>query len=432
MALTLGATNAPRPASLDAGEQLRSPEAGADNIADACQRVEEMQRLAPPLLQRIATEGLASVYRDIEKPSAPVTAAMIATGVRVKRSIVQGLVNEHGARMQSACRRLRRQFGRRFNPDHATAVQVLTALPDNDSATLNLERYRQSAAAFHSARGVLATLGYGSRVRPDLDPLGAVTGRFTCKNPPLQSLHPLVRAAIVPAPGHMLVELDYSQIELRILAHLSQDRALTEAFEQGADLHRRSAAHAFGIPADAVTRAQRQVGKKLNFSIIYGQTAYGLAQEMKVSHDSAAQLLAAHADAYPGVATWIAAVHEQAVATGEVRTLYGRRRILPNITSATPRLLAEAKRHAVNTIIQGTGADLLKLALIRLHDALPTDVRILLSVHDSVLLEVPEHMVSEVTQLSRGVLESVQEGFCVPLRVDVGVGQSWAACGNGD
>ena len=224
------------------------------------------------------------------------------------------------------------------------------------------------------------------------------------------------------------MEADYSQMELRVLAHFSQDAALLHAFQHDIDLHIRTAARVLGIAEADVTDQQRQLGKTLNFGIVYGQTAYGLADELGVPLHEAETLLAAHAAAYPGVAAWTAAAHQQAANMGEVRTLYGRRRQLPNIYSASDALAAEARRHAVNTVVQGSAADLMKLALVRLHDRLPDEVRMLMPVHDSVLLEVPATKVGETQQILTAAMETVPADFSVPLKVDVHVGQTWADC----
>jgi DNA polymerase-1 len=212
------------------------------------------------------------------------------------------------------------------------------------------------------------------------------------------------------------------------LAHFSQDPALLHAFQHDIDLHIRTAARVLGIAENAVTDRQRSLGKPLNFASVYGQTAYGLADDQVMPIQRAQALLDAHAEAYPGVAAWIAAVHDQARNSGEVRTLYGRRRYLPNIYSPLASDVAEARRQAVNTIIQGTAADLLKLALVRLHDSLPDDVRILLPVHDSVLLEVPEVLVEDTREIVGDAMETLAAGFTVPLKIEVKAGRTCAEC----
>jgi DNA polymerase-1 len=279
---------------------------------------------------------------------------------------------------------------------------------------------------------LLESLGPDQRVRADLDPLGTTTGRYSCGNPPLQSLDARIREAVVAPPGCLLLVADYSQIELRVLAHLSQDQDLLDAFHRGDDLHRRAAANVLGVAEDEVTADQRQLGKKLNFGMTYGQTPFGLAREFNMPRADAESLLAAHQAAYPSAAAWTAAVHEQAAAAGEVRTLYGRRRYLSDINASVPAMVHKSQRQAVNTIIQGTAADLIKLALIRLHNVLPPEVRIVLSVHDAVVLEVPNDLVEVTRRQTTAAMETALPGFTVPIVVDVGTGKTWAACKEAD
>jgi DNA polymerase-1 len=354
--------------------------------------------------------------------------------------------------MEVARRALCHHAGRNFDPNDAEAVRRLLyndlGLPcpqetrhGNQSiskATLarlahplvaQLQTYRDAKPAYDSANAIHTALGpHGTVVRGNLDPLGTATGRYSCSDPPLQGLDRRVRRAVEAPPGHTLLEADYSQMELRVLAHFSQDTALLHAFRHDIDLHVRTAASVLGIAEADVTDEQRALGKTLNFGIVYGQTAYGLADELGVPQPEAEALLAAHAAAYPGVTAWIAQVHQRAANIGEVRTLFGRRRYLPNIYSALPSAVAEAQRQAVNTIIQGTAADLMKLALVRLHNMLPDEVRLLLPVHDSVLLLVPEGLVEETRRIVIEAMEGVPDGFTVPLKVEAKSGRTWADC----
>ena len=181
-------------------------------------------------------------------------------------------------------------------------------------------------------------------------------------------------------------------------------------------------------PQTQVTEQQRGIGKQVNFAIIYGMTADGLAQKLEIAPFEAQALLDGYFAAYPGVRAWIAQVHAAAYEDRQVRTLSGRRRRLPDIRSRDPAAVAAARRQAVNSIVQGTAADLLKMALIRLHDALPDDVTMLLSVHDSVLLEVPTELVEETSPIIVAAMERVPAGFNVPLKAEAKAGRLWAAC----
>ena len=225
------------------------------------------------------------------------------------------------------------------------------------------------------------------------------------------------------------MEADVSQCELRVLAHFSQDPRLLAAFRDGnVDLHVQTAAAALGIAAEQVTDEQRDIGKRVNFAIVYGMTADGLAQKLGIAPFEAQALLDNYFAAFSGVRAWITQVHAAAYEDRQVRTLRGRRRQLPDIRSRDPGEVAAAQRKAVNAIVQGSAADLLKLALVRLHDILPDDVRMLLPVHDSVLLEVPATLVDETQQIVTAAMETIPTGFSVPLKVEVKTGRTWADC----
>jgi DNA polymerase I len=200
-------------------------------------------------------------------------------------------------------------------------------------------------------------------------------------------------------------------------------------YRGGIDLHRQTAAAVLGVAEQQVTKEQRnQIGKQVNFAIVYGMAADGMAQKLAILPYEAQALLDGYFAAYPAVRAWIAQVHASAQANREVRTLCGRRRHLPGIRSRDPGELATAQRQAVNTVVQGTAADLLKMALIRLNDVLPAEVKMLLPVHDSVLLSLPETMVDETRQIVVEAMEAVPEGFHVPLKVAVQTGRTWADC----
>jgi len=430
--------------AIDRGERVRIGLARVNNPLALCAR----------LSQQILAAGMFDLYRNIELPVLAPVLAMTLVGLPVNRPVLLGIKESHETQMEIARRILQADAGSYFNPDDAVAVRrllyndlglpcpletrhgnqavskaALAQLLPLHPLVAHLQTYRDAKSAYDSAAGVLAAVDPAtSIVRGNLDSLGTATGRFSCSDPPLQALDRRVRRAIEAAPGCVLMEADYSQMELRVLAHFSQDPALLHAFQHDIDLHVRTTSQVLGIAEADVDDQQRQLGKTLNFGIVYGQTAYGLADELAVPLAQAEALLAAHTAAYPGVTAWIAAVHQQAANTGEVRTLYGRRRYLPNIYSASPADAAEARRYAVNTIIQGTAADLMKMALIRLHNDLPDGVQMLLPVHDSVLLSVPTSLVEETRRIVTATMETLPDGFSVPLKVEVKSGKTWADC----
>jgi DNA polymerase-1 len=209
--------------------------------------------------------------------------------------------------------------------------------------------------------------------------------------------------------------------------------ALLAAYQHhDVDVHRRTAAAVLGITEKEVTSEQRNAfGKPVNFAIIYGTTPYGLSQQLGVSEYEAEQMLNGYFAAHPGVRQWIDKVHSNVRRHGHVQTLLGHRRQLPDVWAADPGVAAHGLRQAVNTIIQGTAAELMKLALVRLHTELPPEVRMLMTCHDSVLLEVPVDLVTETRHITAAVMESIPPGFNVPIRVNIGVGFTWAACKGG-
>ncbi|MEI8373464.1 MAG: DNA polymerase A family protein [Planctomycetota bacterium] len=307
-----------------------------------------------------------------------------------------------------------------------TLAMTLTGVPFNTDA---LEQLSHNEGTRDSANALLRQVQPDGRIYANLDPLGTVTGRYSCKDPNLQGLPAAVRSAVEASPGHLLMEADVSQCELRVLAHFSQDPRLLATYRDGnVDLHVQTAAAALGIAAEQVTAEQRGIGKQVNFAIVYGMAADGLARRLAISPGEAQALLDSYFVTYPGVGAWIAQAHAAAYEDHEVRTLSDRRRRLPDIRSRDPSAVATAHRQSVNTIVQGTAADLLKLALIRLHNTLPEDVRMLLPVHDSVLLEVPTELVEETQRIVTEAMEALPPGFSVPLKVDIHAGKTWADC----
>lgn len=428
------------------------PTLGLPPLAD---RASQIARLYPTLSTRLWGEGLLPVYQQIELPVVYPTLAMILSGVPINRATLEQLRESHEARMEIERRRLCELADREIDPDSVRAVlvflrrrigraafslaggdsenpslrlRVLRRLAGQDLAVEAVLRYKESKLVRDAAEALLSHADSSERVHAELEPLGAVTGRFSCRNPNLQGLPAPLLAAIEAPPGNLLLEADFSQCELRVLAHFSQDERLLRTYtEGGVDLHRETAAQVMQIAEDEVTEEQRNMGKQINFSIIYGMTEYGLNEKLEIAPDAAHGMLDRYFAAYPGVQRWIYRVRAALEEHAHVRTLFGRRRQLPEIWQRRGNIY-QARREAVNTIIQGTAADLLKLALVRLNAVLPTEVKLLLTVHDSVLLEVPEHLAESVRSRTIEAMETLPAGFTVPLKVDVRCGRTWAEC----
>jgi len=271
------------------------------------------------------------------------------------------------------------------------------------------------------------------RVHPTYHQLGAATGRLSATNPNVQNI-PIrtaegvrIREAFVPSEGCVLLSADYSQVELRILAHFSRDDGLREAFQRGDDIHRQTAAEVWEVAPEEVTGDQRARAKAVNFGIIYGLSSFGLANQLGIATAEAQETIATYFARYPGVRAFIDDTIAAARRDGAVRTLLGRRRALPDLHSRNRTLRQAAERMAVNTVVQGTAADLIKRAMLAVAAALReagSRARMILQVHDELVLEVPASEVEAVAARTREVMEGVWS-LGVPLLVEVGVGRNW-------
>jgi DNA polymerase-1 len=270
------------------------------------------------------------------------------------------------------------------------------------------------------------------RLHTRFDQTGTATGRLSSSNPNLQNI-PVrselgreIRAAFVAPPGHLLLSADYSQIELRILAHLSEDAILVKAFRNGEDIHARTAAEVFGVGPLAQTREHRRVAKVINFGVIYGLSAFGLAQELGIDTKEAASFISAYFERYSGVKKYLDAQIAETRKTGFTRNLFGRIRPIPEINSPQPNLRNFAERTAMNTPMQGAAADLIKLAMIEIDRRLADgfESRMILQVHDELLFEVPEKELKRLSNLVKEVMESAHK-LKVPLLAETKSGPNW-------
>jgi DNA polymerase-1 len=262
----------------------------------------------------------------------------------------------------------------------------------------------------------------------------AATGRLSTTNPNLQSipvrteLGAQIRSAFVAAEGTRLLAADYSQVELRILAHVSGEPVLKEAFARGEDIHAATAAEVFAKPQAEVTRSERDVAKMVNFGIIYGISAFGLAENLDIPKDDAQRTIDTYLARFPRVQELIARTIAQAAADGYVTTLLGRRRSIPELRASNRQTRSLGERLAVNTVMQGTAADVIKVAMVRIRDRLLREgraSRLVLQVHDELLLEVPEVETSAVRELVRAEMVGAYP-LDPPLAVEVGLGDTWA------
>jgi DNA polymerase-1 len=260
----------------------------------------------------------------------------------------------------------------------------------------------------------------------------AATGRLSSSDPNLQNI-PIrtelgrqIRRAFIADPGRVLISADYSQIEFRVLAHLSQDSVLIDAFRRGIDFHAQTASRIFGENSGRDAHDLRATAKMVNYAVLYGKTSFTLAKDIGVTQQAAQEFIDAYFAGFPGVRAFVDRTLEEARATGVVKTLYGRRRLMPDITSRNGQIRASAERAAVNMPIQGTAADVMKRAMIDVHAALASvpDARMILTVHDELLFEVPKAEAENIAALVREQMQNAAS-LNVPLTVDIGIGENW-------
>jgi len=271
------------------------------------------------------------------------------------------------------------------------------------------------------------------RVHTSYNQTGAATGRLSSSDPNLQNI-PIrtprgeeIRRAFIAPPGHMLLTADYSQIELRLLAHLSGDPAFVEAFERGGDIHRQTAAVIFGVAEEAVTAEMRARAKTINFGTIYGQGSFALSRMLSITQDEAKAFIQQYFERFAGVRRWLDAVVEEARQKGYVETLFGRRRYITELKDKNFNVRSFGERTATNSPLQGSAADLIKIAMIRIHAALPAAglrAQMLLQVHDELVFEVPEAEQAAAAGLVKREMEGVTR-LRVPLVVSIGAGKNW-------
>jgi DNA polymerase-1 len=442
------------------GQGSLLPEAG-DVAESLCRRLEAVRRLYETLTPRLDQLEVRKVYEDIELPLVPVLADMERSGIKVDRGMLQQMSSTMEKRQTELTQRIYQAAGAEFNINspkqlgeilferlnlpilkktrktggYSTDQGVLEELAREYELPRMILEYRQVAklkSTYVDALPALINPATG-RVHTSFNQTGAATGRLSSSEPNLQNipirseLGRLIRGAFVPEKGNLLISADYSQVELRILAHLSGDEVLVSAFQAGEDIHDRTAREVFSDD-ELKDRAEcRRRAKVINFGIVYGLSAFGLSQTLGISREEAQAFIDAYFKRYQGVRAWLDGAIEEVRRTGCTRTLFGRIRQIPDIHSKDFNLRGFAERTAVNSPIQGTAADIIKIAMIRIHQALPErrlSAKILLQVHDELVLEVPEGEVEEVRGLVRQEMEQAA-ALRVPLKVEMNVADNW-------
>lgn len=415
-------------------------------------------RLRNLLAPRLDEAGLDGLFERMEMPLVPILAEMEIAGIRLEKGALASFSGELEGKIAEAEGDIYRLVGHEFNiaspkqlqevlfterkltpgkktkTGFSTDTSVLEDLASEDPLPGKILDYRALAKLKSTYVDALPALADSSdRVHTSFVQTGTATGRLSSRDPNLQNI-PVrdengrrIRTAFRSADGFELVSADYAQIELVILAHLSGDPSLVEAFKSGVDVHRRTAGLIFGVGNDEVTPEMRRIAKTINFGVMYGMSAFRLANELRIPRGQAAGFINAYFETYAGVSHFIAETKERAAERGYVETLMGRRRYIRGIQSSNKLERSGAERIAVNTPIQGSAADIVKTAMIRVDRALRKGklaARLLLQVHDELILEAPVSEVSAVRDLVKREMEAVIE-LAVPLRVSVESGPSW-------
>jgi len=418
-------------------------------------------RLASALRGEVEQAGLVKLYEEMDLPLVPVLARMEHAGVKIDTSALAQMSSELEREIAAKAKEVYEAAGMEFNVGSpkqlgdvlfnrmnlpkpvkygkgrtiSTAVDVLEELAENHPIARMVLDYRQLTklkSTYVDALPALISPRTG-RLHTTFGQTGTATGRLSSANPNMQNI-PIrtelgrgIRAAFIAEPGHVLLTADYSQIELRLLAHFSRDPLLVEAYRRGDDIHTLTASQVFGVPPLMVTSDHRRQAKVVNFGIVYGLSAFGLSQQLGIEPGEAKQFIAAYFEKYSGVRAFIDKTLEEARRDMKVKTLFGRVRPIPDINSKNANQRGFAERTAVNTPLQGTAADLIKIAMIRIDAALRErglKSRMTLQVHDELVFEVPEDEVETMQSLVREQMEGAH-ALAVPLRVDMGTGLNW-------
>jgi DNA polymerase-1 len=439
--------------------ELEPDPAAEEETAALVRHAEAARRLAPLLRERIRERGMERLYDDVELPLGAVLAAMEDAGVRIdtyRMGEITARLSDRIEELEAKAYELAgEEFvlgspqqlgrilfeklgltpGRKGKTGYSTDSKVLRAIRSDHEIVPVIEEWRELTKLVNTYLGPLPTLiGEDGRLHTTINQHVAATGRLSTTNPNLQSI-PIrtdlgreIRSAFIAEPGHRLLSADYSQIELRILAHVSGEPKLREAFLRGEDIHTATAAEVLGKDPATLTSGERAIAKMINFGIVYGISAFGLSENLDIPKEQAQQYIDSYLARFPKVQAFIARTIAQAGEDGWSTTLLGRRRPVPELRASNRQTRGFGERVAVNFVMQGSNADIIKVAMVSIHKRLREEgraARMVLQVHDELLLEVPETEVSAVRDLVREEMVGAYP-LDPPLAVDVGIGDDWA------
>jgi DNA polymerase-1 len=434
-----------------------APYAGAD--------AEIPLRLMPILKKRLEDQNLLTIFEKIEMPLIPVLIDMEYAGIAVDAEFLTNYSRELSRRLLELQKEIYKQVGYDFNinstqqlskalfetlhltpPDSgnktksgqfSTAAGVLDEMKDQHKVVELLLEFREISKLVSTYLEALPKQinPRTGRVHTSFNQTGSVTGRLASSDPNLQNiptrteLGNQVRRGFIAVPGTLLLSVDYSQIELRIVAHMAGDQSMLAAFRAGQDIHATTAAAIYGVPLEQVTKEQRRHAKAINFGLIYGMSAFGLSRSTDLTLAEAENFVKAYFAKFPGVKAYLDGIRKQAAERGYVETMLGRRRYFPELRNPpTPQVRARAEREAINAPIQGTAADILKVAMIRLPDELKRNnlhSRMLLQVHDELLLECPKEELQKTVEVVSRTMQNAYQ-LSIPLETDAAWGSNWS------
>jgi DNA polymerase-1 len=415
-------------------------------------------RLRDLLLERVRERGMESLYRDVELPLSPVLAAMEEAGVKIdeyRMGEITARLREMVEELESRAYELAgEEFmlgstqqvgnilfeklgltpGRKGKTGYSTDTRVLRSIRGEHEIVAVIEEWREYSKLLNTYLGPLPSLiAEDGRLHTTFNQAVAATGRLSTTNPNLQAI-PIrtelgreIRSAFVAETGHKLLSADYSQIELRILAHVSGEPKLREAFARGEDIHTATAVEVLGVDPAKLTSGQRSIAKMINFGIVYGISSFGLSENLEIPREEAQEYIDAYLARFPHVQDFIKRTIEQAERDGFATSLLGRRRPVPELRASYRQTRSLGERLAVNFVMQGSNADIIKVAMVRIHDRLREEgrgARLVLQVHDELLLEVPDAELSAVKEVVREEMCAAFE-LDPPLAVDIGTGDDW-------
>jgi DNA polymerase-1 len=426
----------------------------------SCEDVHGALHLLGVQEEQLKQAGLWDLFHDVECPLIPVLAKMEENGISIDLGLLDELSEEFGRKLAALELEIYRLAGRDFNINspqqlgeilfvdlklpkgrktktgYSTDVKVLERLCLHHELPRMILEYRNMAKLKSTYVDRLSQLVHpaDNRVHTSFNQCGTATGRLSSSNPNLQNI-PIrsedgqrIRSAFIAGEGNFLLGGDYSQIDLRVLAHYSQDEALLEAFHAGEDIHNRTAAEIFFVSPSLITPEMRRVAKTINFGMVYGMSSFGLASQLDISRKEAQTFIDRYFAHYRGIREFMAVIVEQAARDGYVTTLLGRRRILPDIRHPNRTRREFAERTAINTPVQGTAADIIKLAMLKVDREVTgrkLGARMILQIHDELVLEVPEKEIDETGELLRAAMENVIR-IDVPLVANISVSRNLA------